>query len=234
MVLDWGRLSGVNFAPQGQYLEILIALLILTVRRRYRHLVGRSHGCCQTSHSSQESSPQQRITQPKKSPVRRPGTPLSNSSPTATGTLWMMFTARVLGNGAWSGKSSIYIPTSCEYSSALSNSPSLPFPTKHSKLQSENRQLILSQNVTPLICFPILPAKSSTIKRSASTKPNDAKILLLFQHLPLQRPHTLPPSSVWELATSGLKTKHCFAWLVKQSKTSQIIIIKELSWNALN
>ena len=147
------------------------------------------------------------------------GNPLSNASPTATGTLWMMFTTGVLGNGAWSGKCSIYIPSSCEYSSALSYSPSLPFPTKHSKLQSENRQLILSQNFTPLICFPIIPAKSSTIKRSASTKPNDAKILLLFQHLPLQRSNALPPSSVWELATSGLKNKalFCLAGKAKQN-----------------
>lgn len=104
------------------------------------------------------------------------GKPLfSNVSPTATGTLWMLFVITVLGNGAWSGKCSIHIPSRCEYSFNLSYLH-FPFSTRHSKLQSENRQLILSQNFTSLICccFTILPAKSSTIKCSASTKPSVA------------------------------------------------------------
>ena len=101
-----------------------------------------------------------------------------------------------------------------------------PFSIRHSKLQSENRQLILSQNFTSLICccFTILPAKSSTIKCSASTKPSVAKTLLLFQHLPLQRSAL---SSVWELATSGLKKEsNVFLGWQSKAKLLKLLLLK--------
>ena len=148
-----GEVVRGEFYPQEQYLETLTVLVTLTVRSCYWYLVGEargaathptvrggSRGCRQTSHSAwgkpgvPPDIPQGtgELTTTKNYPAQEGnsaevGKPLfSNVRPTATGTLWMLFATTVLGNGAWSGKCSIHIPSRCEYSFNLSYSPSLP------------------------------------------------------------------------------------------------------------